>query len=251
MLVQGIFWVSLHGREIFGGFNLCPHSHLRVNWNPGYPPGGSKKAIPVHKKLIISVFNYVWPWWKWIPTWICRSDVFNFFPCVLDNIDKTDSSIESSRVLLTSCCWSRSNSFWGKVLSHTKLTNFHDTPALTCSCFFFLLSVLWQVGAELVKLGFSRVCVLEEPGLSTLRTQGILTVPTWSDLWSNAPTSTIQSKLVYTCNSRFRFLWAKRETRESTVGTRARKFLAKSKRERLLRKLNQNTTRTLGTASKV
>jgi len=35
-----------------------------------------------------------------------------------------------------------------------------------------------KVGAELVKLGFSRVCVLEEPGLSTLRTQGILTVPT-------------------------------------------------------------------------
>ncbi|XP_078369645.1 TBC domain-containing protein kinase-like protein isoform X2 [Oculina patagonica] len=35
-----------------------------------------------------------------------------------------------------------------------------------------------KVGAELVKLGFSRVCVLEEPGLTTLRTQGNLTVPT-------------------------------------------------------------------------
>lgn len=35
-----------------------------------------------------------------------------------------------------------------------------------------------KVGAELVKLGFPKVCVLEETGLSTLRTQGYLTVPT-------------------------------------------------------------------------
>lgn len=35
-----------------------------------------------------------------------------------------------------------------------------------------------KVAAELVQLGFSRVCVLEEPGLTTLRTQGNLTVPT-------------------------------------------------------------------------
>lgn len=35
-----------------------------------------------------------------------------------------------------------------------------------------------KVGAELVKLGFSRVCVLEESGLTTLRTQGHFTVPT-------------------------------------------------------------------------
>ena len=35
-----------------------------------------------------------------------------------------------------------------------------------------------QVGTELVQLGFSRVCVLEEPGLSILRTRGHLAVPT-------------------------------------------------------------------------
>ena len=35
-----------------------------------------------------------------------------------------------------------------------------------------------QVGTELVQLGFSRVCVLEEPGLTILRTRGHLTVPT-------------------------------------------------------------------------
>lgn len=35
-----------------------------------------------------------------------------------------------------------------------------------------------KVGTELVQLGFSRVCVLEEPGLTILRTRGHLTVPT-------------------------------------------------------------------------
>jgi len=35
-----------------------------------------------------------------------------------------------------------------------------------------------KVGAEFVQLGYSKVCVLEEPGLTTLRTQGHLTVPT-------------------------------------------------------------------------
>lgn len=47
--------------------------------------------------------------------------------------------------------------------------------------FEILCFLLCQVAAELVKLGFSRVCVLEEPGLTNLRTQGNLTVPTWRD----------------------------------------------------------------------
>lgn len=42
-----------------------------------------------------------------------------------------------------------------------------------------ILSVSFQVGGELVKLGFSKVCVLEESGLSTLRTLGNFTVPIW------------------------------------------------------------------------
>ena len=60
---SGFFWgVLLEALRIFWGFDFCPHSIIRVTWNPEYPqPWGEGELI--HKGCCLIFYMYMYGLW--------------------------------------------------------------------------------------------------------------------------------------------------------------------------------------------